>query len=178
MRSLLKTSLPFQKCYWHLSLVVLVGIRTFKIIIIQKWNDFLNWQHCLSLILEALHTVVITFFTTEKLCNLGSSTIHRQYKWFTWGYTDGSGYKDLFLMLLKSDFPSNTFLHVGHQTIGKMRVILWTIAAFVFSIANGKFLLWQNDPYFTYRLWHDVFMSHYNIILPQKNVVNSLRNGR
>ena len=33
-----------------------------------------------------------------------------------------------------------------------MRVILWTIAAIVSSIANGKFLLWQNDPYFAYRL--------------------------
>ena len=32
-----------------------------------------------------------------------------------------------------------------------MRVILWTIAAFVSSIANGKFLLWQNDPHFAYR---------------------------
>ena len=30
--------------------------------------------------------------------------------------------------------------------IGKIRVILWTIAAIVSSIANGKFLLWQNDP--------------------------------
>ena len=28
-----------------------------------------------------------------------------------------------------------------------MRVILWTIAAIVSSIANGKILLWQNDPY-------------------------------
>ena len=32
-----------------------------------------------------------------------------------------------------------------------MRVILWTIAAIVASIANGKFLLWQNDPDFAYR---------------------------
>ena len=31
-----------------------------------------------------------------------------------------------------------------------MRVILWTMAAIVSSIANGKFLLWQNDPYFAY----------------------------
>ena len=31
-----------------------------------------------------------------------------------------------------------------------MRVILWTIAAIVSSIANAKFLLWQNDPYFAY----------------------------
>ena len=34
---------------------------------------------------------------------------------------------------------------------GKMRVILWTITAIVSSIANSKFLLWQNDPYFAYR---------------------------
>ena len=32
-----------------------------------------------------------------------------------------------------------------------MRVILWITAAIVSSIANGKFLLWQNDPYFAYR---------------------------
>ena len=32
-----------------------------------------------------------------------------------------------------------------------MTIILWTIAAVVSSIANGKFLLWQNDPYFAYR---------------------------
>ena len=28
-----------------------------------------------------------------------------------------------------------------------MRIILWTIATIVSSMANGKFLLWQNDPY-------------------------------
>ena len=28
---------------------------------------------------------------------------------------------------------------------------LCTIAMIVSSIANGKFLLWQNDPYFAYR---------------------------
>ena len=33
--------------------------------------------------------------------------------------------------------------------IGKMGVILSTIAAIVSSIANGKFLLWQNDANFT-----------------------------
>ena len=33
-----------------------------------------------------------------------------------------------------------------------MRVILWTIAAIVSSIANGKFLLWQNDLHFAYRI--------------------------
>ena len=32
-----------------------------------------------------------------------------------------------------------------------MRIILWTIAAIVSSVANGKFLLLQNDPYFAYR---------------------------
>ena len=36
-------------------------------------------------------------------------------------------------------------------TIGKIRVILWTIAAIVPSIAKGKILLWQDDPHFAYR---------------------------
>ena len=40
---------------------------------------------------------------------------------------------------------------VKQQTIGKMRVILWTIAAIVASVANGEFLLWPNDPDFAYR---------------------------
>ena len=39
------------------------------------------------------------------------------------------------------------------QAIGKMRVILWTIAANVTSIANGKFLLWQNGSDFAYRFF-------------------------
>ena len=34
--------------------------------------------------------------------------------------------------------------------IGKMRVILWTITAIYSSIANSKFLSWQNDSYFAY----------------------------
>ena len=39
----------------------------------------------------------------------------------------------------------------AESSIGKMRVILWTKAAIVSSTANGKFLLWQNYPYFAYR---------------------------
>ena len=42
-----------------------------------------------------------------------------------------------------------------------MRVILWTIAAIVSSIANGKFLLWQNDLYFAYRCFHFITMLLY-----------------
>ena len=38
------------------------------------------------------------------------------------------------------------------KTIGKIRAILWTIAAVVSSTANGKFVLSQNDPYFPYRI--------------------------
>ena len=39
-----------------------------------------------------------------------------------------------------------------YVTIGKMRVILLIIGAIVTSVGNGKLLLWQNDPYFAYRL--------------------------
>ena len=37
------------------------------------------------------------------------------------------------------------------KSIGRIRVILWTIAVIVSSIASGTFLLRQNDPHFVYR---------------------------
>ena len=46
-----------------------------------------------------------------------------------------------------------TKIYTISRSIGKMRVILWTIAANVTSIANCKFLLWQNDPYFACCFW-------------------------
>ena len=46
---------------------------------------------------------------------------------------------------------SDSFWTLTVESIGKMRVILWTIVAIVSSIANGKFLLWQNEYNFAYR---------------------------
>ena len=54
--------------------------------------------------------------------------------------------------------PKNSTIRNANGLDGQNKVILWPIAAIISSIANGKFLLWQNDLYFACRVCFDFFL--------------------